>query len=127
MFGKGGAAVVFADDFARRFQAQKVLVRGDADGVQFGGSAGDGPYFPADLFPPRAVGAFSVACPGQGVGYLMQDGVTDFMGASRLARTKWTEREMLFSSRRHTPSRLRARSQPNFQSGRSSSSIFRRA
>ena len=88
MFGKGGAAVVFADDFARRFQAQKVVGCGDADGVRFGGSAGDGPYFPADLFPPRAVGAFSVACPGQGVGYFMQDGVTDFMGGFQIGADK---------------------------------------
>lgn len=88
VLGEGGAAVVFADDFARCFQAQEVLVRGDADGVRFGGGAGDGPYFPADLFPPRAVGAFSVACPGQGVGYLMQNGVTDFMGGFLIGADK---------------------------------------
>ena len=90
--------MVFADDFARRFQAQKVLVRGDADGVQFGGSAGDGPYFPADLFPPRAVGTFSVACPGQGVGYLMQDGVTDFMGGFQIGADKVDGDCLLYTS-----------------------------
>ena len=88
MFGEGGAAVVFSHNLSRRFQAQEVLVRGDADGVRFGGGAGDGPYFPADLFPPRAVGAFSVARPGQGVGDFMQDGVTDFMGGFQIGADK---------------------------------------
>lgn len=84
VFGEGGAAVVFADDFARRFQAQEVFVRGDADGVRFGGRAGDGPYFPADLFPSRAVGALSVAGPCQGVGDFMQNRVPDFMGGFQI-------------------------------------------
>lgn len=88
MFSEGGAAVVFADYFARRFQAQEIFVCRDADGVRFGGGARDGPYFPADLFPLRAMGAFSVACPGQGVGYLMQDGVTDFMGDFQIGADK---------------------------------------
>lgn len=39
----------------------------------------DSPYFPANLFPSRSVGAFSVAGPRQGVGDLMQNRVTDFM------------------------------------------------
>ena len=88
MFGESGAAVVFADDFARRFQAKEVFVRGNANGVRFGGGAGNGSYFPADLFPPRAVGALSVACPGQGVGDFMQDGVTDFMGGFQIGADK---------------------------------------
>lgn len=76
--------MVFADDFPRRFQAQEVFVRRDADGVRFGGCAGNGPYFPADLFPLRAVGALSVAGPCQGMGNFMQNRVTDFMGGFQI-------------------------------------------
>lgn len=34
------------------------------------------------------MGAFSVACPCQGVGYFMQDGVTDFMGGFQIGADK---------------------------------------
>ena len=71
--------MVFADDFSRRFQTQEIFVRGDADGVRFGGGTRDSPYFPANLFTSRSVGAISVAGPCQGVGDLMQNRVTDFM------------------------------------------------
>ena len=88
VFGEGGTAVVLSHNLSRGFQAKEIFVRGDADGVRFGGGARDGPYFPADLFPPRAMGAFSVACPGQGMGDFMQDGVTDFMGGIQIGADK---------------------------------------
>lgn len=94
--------MVFADDFPRRFQAQEVFIRGDADGVRLGGCARNGPYFPADLFPARAMSALSVACPRQGVGYFMQDGVTDFMRGFQIGADKVDgERDAFFQQAAH--------------------------
>ena len=126
VFGERGAAVVFADDFSRRFQTQEIFVRGDADGVRFGGGTRDSPYFPANLFPSRSVGAFSVAGPCQGVGDLMQNRVTDFMRGLQVGADEVDgNRNAFFQQAAYAQPSL-ARSQPNCQSARPSSSIFRR-
>lgn len=88
MFGERGAAVVFGDDFARRFQAKGIFVGGDADGFLPGGGAWNGSYFPADGFPLLTVGAVAVECPGQGVRYFMQDSVPDFMRGFQIGADK---------------------------------------